>query len=203
MKKIVTIVGVFCCLGLGAAFSADSFEQIKKAMAEAGCNRFEFLSVVESDIFDTVDSTAGVACIARDGRYSVTIGTDQYLYDGEYLYSFSGINNQVTVERVDPRTVAGEEISFVTRLDEFFSTSQTSVPGQYRLVKTAGDAENLPDSMLVTITTEPLGLSRIEYYDLNDELNRIIFLSQRTDAECDSTRFLPVFPDSAEVIKLY
>ena len=111
---------LLCLAAYATSARGDSFDQIKQSMAEAGCNLFEFLSIVESDIFDVVDTTVGRAVIARDGRYSIEIGTDHYLYDLEFLYNYSRVHNQVTVERPNPDLILGEEVSFITRLDEFY-----------------------------------------------------------------------------------
>jgi len=78
--KISTAILVLICLFSGSGLSqADPLEELKKNMSEADCSRFEFISILESEIFDSVDSTLGSALIASDGRYRVTIGPDEYL----------------------------------------------------------------------------------------------------------------------------
>ncbi len=185
------------------AETEDDFDRIKSRLAGAGCVRLEFVSIIESEIFDLVDSTSGTACLASDGRYHVTLGPDSYLYDGRLLYSFSYENNQVLIETVGDTTDYGREITFVTRLDEFYETFSLPTRERYRLLLRPGIAGDLPDSMTVVISGDPPTIRRLEYYDINDEFNCIELLNQQLDATCADDDFTPAFPDSAETVKLF
>ena len=181
----------------------DYFDRIKSRLAGAGCVRLEFVSIIESEIFDLVDSVSGTACLASDGRYHVTLGPDSYLYDGRLLWSFSYENNQVLIETVGDTTDHAREITFVTRLDEFYETFSLPRGNRYRLLLRPGIAGDLPDSMTVLISGNPPVIRRLEYYDINDEFNRIELLSQQLDTICADDDFTPAFPDSAETVKLF
>jgi hypothetical protein len=121
------------------------------------------------------------------------------------LYSYSKPNNQVTIEQLDPRVTQSEEIAFITRLDDYYRT----LPGTdnaYRLMLVDSTARSLPDSMEVVLAQDASGNPRLdflEYFDINEDLNRIVFKSQTFAKECDSAGFEPNFPDSVEVIRLY
>jgi hypothetical protein len=204
MAKILATLTLVVLPTAGVILSAaDSFEKIKASMAEAACNRFEFLSIIESDVFDSVDTTAGNAYIARDGRYSIEIGTDRYLYDLEFLYSYSQTHAQATIEKADPHVALSEEVSYITRLDEFYRTFVVRRNSEYRLVKIDSTIRTMPDSMQLVLNRDGTGLTRIEYFDSNEDLNRIVFLSHEVLRECDEAVFEAVFPDSVETIKLY
>ena len=185
------------------AEAGDDFDRIKSRLAEAACVRLEFVSIIESEIFDLVDSTSGTACLASDGRYHVTLGPDSYLYDGRLLYSFSYENNQVLIETVGDTTDHGREITFVTRLDEFYETFSLPTRNRYWLLLRPGITGDLPDSMTVLISGEPPVIRRLEFYDINDEFNRIELLNQQLDTICADDDFTPAFPDSAETVKLF
>ena len=45
-------------------------------------------------------------------------------------------------------------------------------------------------------------VERLEYFDINDELNRVVFTSEQFDSVCKDSIFIPAFPDSAERIRL-
>ena len=181
----------------------DDFDRVKSRLAGAGCVRLEFASIIESEIFDLVDSTSGTACLASDGRYHVTLGPDSYLYDGRLLWSFSHENNQVLIETVGDTTGHGREITFVTRLDEFYDTFSLPTRNRYRLLLRPGITGDLPDSMTVVIDGDPPAIRRLEYYDINDEFNRIELLNQQLDSVCADDDFIPAFPDSVETVKLF
>jgi outer membrane lipoprotein-sorting protein len=203
MTKLLSMAMPLVFLAAGSTVGADRFEQIKKNFEKADCAHFAFLSLLESEIFERVDTAQGTAYIANDGRYRVTIGGDEYLYDSHLLYSYSRENNQVTVETVDTLSKASEQITFVTHLDDYYMTKAIVPDKEYRLDRKSKTAENIPDSMLVFLESDSLKLKSIEYYDINDELNRIIFTEQNTLPACDSTIFQPDFPDSVETINLW
>lgn len=183
--------------------AADRFETIKKDFAASSCTYFAFLSTIESSVFDQVDSAFGDAYIENNGKYHVRIGTDEYIYDRHHLYTWSRANNQVTVETADDGGAGTDQVSFVTRLDEFYTTRPVKTGTEYRLTRKAGLSQNLPDSLLVYLDSAAPKISQIEYRDINGEINRLRFSDQKTSLECDSSRFVPDFPDSVEVINLW
>jgi hypothetical protein len=205
MIKRISIFAVIAAGGMIASASAGPgpFKVLKKRMANAACCRFTFLSILDSEIFDEIDTTQGTALIANDGRYS--IGTDSYIDDGQYLYSYSQPNNQVTVEKVDPYLTPREEVSFITRLDDFFDTHPLSDDSLFLLLLRDSSYTNLPDSMTVhlVISNGKAKLASVEYRDINEDLNRIIFVNQEYLSACDEDAFRADFADSVEVIKLY
>lgn len=193
------VVGLFC---LSSAAGADQFDVIKADLAKAKCTRFEFLSIIESEVFDQTDSSFGTAYVAHDGRFSVTIGADQYLFDGSNVYSYSAENNQVVIEKAARKEEISREISFITRLDEFYETRTIKPDSSYRLVKKADVTGDIPDSVTVFIARDSLHLERLEYYDINEERTVIVILEQQTDSVCSETLFEPAFPDSVEKVRL-
>ncbi|MDH4156941.1 MAG: hypothetical protein OEW00_06680, partial [candidate division Zixibacteria bacterium] len=148
------------------------------------------------------DSTSGVALIAADGRYRVDINDDRYLYDARHLYSYSRENNQVVIEEPDSDFVFGNQISFITRLDEFYHSRIIEPDSDYWLVRKEAVRGNMPDSMTIRIEPEALKIRFIEYYDVNDELTRILIKKQETGLDCSPKNFEPAFPDSVERVRL-
>lgn len=187
---------------LSASAAVDRFDTIKEQLAQAACTRFEFVSIIESEIFDATDSATGTAYIARDGRFNVTLGEDRYLFDLRFLYSYSSENNQVVIEKVSDQAQVSREISFITRLDELYET-HTIQPGKsYRLLKKPGEKSDIPDSVTIFIAPDSLQLERLEYLDINEERNVIVIRKQQTGKDCDDGQFEPAFPDSVERIRL-
>ena len=189
-------------LSISGTALADTFDQIKQAYRKADCVKVTFLSVIESSIFDTVDSLSGRAVISSSGKYAVELGEDRYVFDGTDLYSYSHDNNQIVIERVDPEDRFGTEVSFITRLDEIYKTTILRPDSTYRLVKSAQGYINVPDSLVVTIDRQKGKIRAIEYFDVNEEKNRIVFKEQSVTGGCDSSTFVPEFPDSVERVRL-
>jgi len=181
--------------------AGDSFERIKGDLAGAKCVELEFIIILDSEVFDTVDSALGRAMLAHDGRYSVAIGEDKYIYDRQLLYSYSGEQKQVTVERIEGPSAAG--VSFLIRLDEYYSSTLIGGNREYRLIKEGTVIGNMPDSMVISIDVEARAIERIEYFDVNDDLNTVVITSQTLDNDCDSAQFIPGWPEGTQILRLY
>lgn len=202
MRRFSFLLGLVVCLGPSLGVRADSFDDIKARLGKAACNRFVFRSILNSSIFRQTDTTMGEAYIASDGRYRVTIGEDKYINDGRTLYSYSAAGNQVVEQKVDSTTAFSKEVSYLTRLDEFFKTSILKADSEYRLVKRTGRMQNLPDSMHLVINKKTLTIERFEYLDINDERVRIELLKQSSSESCTESLFETDFPDSVERVRL-
>ena len=201
MKKIPAIV-VACLALMNVGVEADGFDEVKQKLGRSGCHHFEFYSIIESDIFDQTDTALGTAHIASDGRYNITVADENYIYDLKCTYTYSESTGQVIVEKLDSSMPVGEEISFILKLDETYKTTAADDKKGYRLHKRHTGATAYPDSLYAEINDEKTELKLFEYFDVNEELNRVIFLRYDYDKQCDSTLFEPNYPDSAEVIRL-
>lgn len=184
----------------GISVQADNFDDLKEKLAQSRCSYFQFISVVESDIFDEVDSTAGTAYISSDGRYNITLGDEEYLFDSKHLYTYVKSNNQVIIE--PSKEQSNDDILFITKLDDFYKSYILSPDLSYRLIRKEGVEGDFPDSLIVDLVKDKQQLEQIRYIDVNDELNRIIFLNQEYSPDCIESRFEPNYPDSVEKVKL-
>lgn len=210
MKIVTFFLLLIALLGSGATRADDRFERIKTNLYDAACTEVGFLSILKSDIFDTEDTLEGTAWLAGDGRYYIAVGDDVYLFDGRCRYTYSRSNNQVVIERLDSSVTSSEEVTFLIRLDDYYTTQVLNPDTSYRLSRKPGDGPDIPDSMTVYLgEAGPAGsgeerpeIDRLEFYDINEDLNIIKLLHVRTVAECDRGHFMPAFPDSVERIKL-
>ncbi len=182
--------------------AAADFNKVKENLSHSACIHFEFLSTIDSKIFDVVDSAVGLAYIARDGRYYIEVGHDRYLFDGDTLYTYFGENNQVIIENPDSADLVADEISFVMKLDEWYDSKALKLKSRFRLVKKESVTGDMPDSMIITVEDKSPNIKLIEYFDVNGDLNRIEILKQESDSVCDDSRFRPNFPDSVEKVRL-
>ncbi len=183
---------------------SDAFSAIKDRLSQAACVEFEFLSMVEMDVFDVTDSAWGRAQIARDGRFYITVGGETYLYDAQYVYTYSQANNQLVIEPAPQNGSVGREISFVTQLDDLYETTTVETNNLYRLIKRDSVAAggDIPDSMEVGISADKQKLAVLRFYDINEDVNTIRVIEQITYDSCNSAMFTPDFPDSVETVRL-
>lgn len=203
MKRFLLAAGIAVLVG-AQAFCADPLKLVNQRSSEAVCIRLEFLSIIESEIFGTVDTTVGSADLAADGRFDIRLGSDRYLYDLERLYSYSADNNQVVIEPAEAGASVADEIRFLTQLEERYHARPSLKRGEYKLRRKEDDLQSdLPDSLEITINVEALIIEKVEYFDINDDLNRLIIGSQFFFDNCNAATFLPDFPDSVERVKLF
>jgi len=182
--------------------SADGFDNIKADLSTAGCVEFEFVSILESSVFDVVDSSFGKAVLSSDGRYRISINNDLYLFDLQKVYSYSADNNQVVIEIPNSDNPMGEEIGYITHLDVFFTSKTIKVNREYHLTKQTKGNPGIPDSLSVFIDTSNSRLEEIVYLDQNDDLSIIVIVNQVTNKTCDDNAFEADFPDSVDTVEL-
>ncbi len=197
-----TLLFLLCCLALGAGVRADGFQSIKDRFAAAPCVSIDFLSILHSEVFASVDTQNCSAYLARDGRYLVAIGTDVYLCDNHLQYSYSASNNQVVEQKADSSAGEARQLAYITRLDELYKTTILESDKVYKLTRREKSAGSLPDSMTVTIDKSKGRIVRIDYFDINDERVSIVLLGESVLKTCDDSKFVPNFPDSVETVKL-
>lgn len=201
-KLPIYLIAALLLFGLRIA-RPEPFDDIKADLAEAPGLHLYFLSLIESSVFESVDSFPGQVHICSDGRYLMLIGSDQYLFDGDDLYSYSAENNQVTIESMASDDPTGDQVTFIVRLDDYYETTRLLEPGEYLLVRKETSSDALPDSLTVILDSALAHMSQISYYDINEELNRILIDSINFLEQCDSTGLTPAFPDSVESVRLF
>jgi len=199
MKKILANI-IFIIIIISQPLFAGDFEDLVKELNKEGCHYFEFLSIIESDIFETIDTTNGSLYLSGDGRFRVEIGTDLYIADSVKLYSYSEENNQVVIE---PRTSGDDDqFSFISNFDIFYSSNRGDKDFEYMLIKKDNIINDHSDSLIITLDPTHNILKQMEYFDVNEDLNRIIFLKQDHGISCDQTKFEADFPDTVEKVRL-
>ena len=181
---------------------SDALEAVKAKFSNGDCSHFEFANIIESKIFGVIDTIHGSAYIAQDGRYNIEIGSDVFLYDGSLLYTYFLETNQLIIEKPDSGILVSDEISFVIKLDEWYDSKANS-KNSFALTKKEGVKGDIPDSLELITNIADSSIVEIRYIDINEDLNRVKFLSQKTDSSCSAKGFKPDFPDSVEKVKLY
>ncbi len=181
----------------------DPFDRIASDLSQADCIYVEFLHIVESAVFNDVDSMPGVAQFDNDGRYRIELPNDEFVCDGRLSYAYSIPNNQIVIERLGAGQTAGaHDLLFLAHLKEYYKVTPVISGRGYRLVKTLSKQSSLPDSMNAYLTGEPARLDRFEYLDINEDRNQLIITSLTTEHPCPDSLFVPSWPDSVDRVKL-
>ncbi len=194
----------FAALLIGLApvqAETDAFVRIKSQLSEAPCLSIKFYSIIVSEVFETTDTLVGTALFSKDGKYLISIGEDLYLNNLETVWSYSRENNQVVIEKVALNTDGADQFLFITRLDELYNSTILS-PDSLYLLTARGELEgDIPDSMTVIVDAGRDELIEMIYYDLNEELNRIVLLETEIRKACADTEFQMKLPDSVDVVR--
>jgi outer membrane lipoprotein-sorting protein len=192
----------FFIFSLAAIAADDKFESIKKDFTSAKLIRFEVAMATVSKVFDDVDSARGEILIADDGRYNARLNDDIYLFDGRCIWEISGVNRQATKQCLKEGEKFENRLFFIKELDKYFSTSVIKKDRQYQLLRNAGSDNALPDSLTVYLNKSGSNITRLEYYDLNGDLNRVYILDREFSDTVSENDFRINLPDSIEVITL-
>jgi len=163
---------------------------------------FGVLITVESKVFDDIDSAYGQIILAEDGRYRAEINGDIYLNDGNSNWEYSAENNQATQKIIRAGEIPDDRLTFFKDIDSFYNTSVIKKDFIYRLTKLDTADTALPDSMTVFLDENRLQISKIEYYDLNDDLNCIYIIEESYEDKIRKDLFELSLPDSVEIISL-
>jgi outer membrane lipoprotein-sorting protein len=198
LRLMIWIAAAFFLAAISAP--GGEFDRIKNKYASAGMIELEIKIFIKSEVFDDIDTTYGSVLIARDGRYLADIGDDIYLFDGRCSWEYSSENNQATKRCLKDDETWEHSFSFLRDLDRFYKSFDSTDDSLYRMMKVKKTESNLPDTLTVHLNDS--GLTSIEYFDLNGDLNQVFILGQAFSDTLDSTRFIFNLPDSAEVISL-
>ena len=206
---ILSKLFVLLCVGLCALTFASShsgelslFDEIKDRLNSAPQTKMSFLNLVVSDVFETTDTTRGEIVFTSDGLYSTIIGPDHYIFDGRCLWEYSALYNQATKNCVQPGQPVDESFLFFLRLDRDYLTHERIADSIYALTAREGTESGAPDSMVVVINPELKRIVEFSYYDINEELNRILVLEEISFETADSSLFKANFPDSTEIVNI-
>lgn len=197
MKKLLLYILLG---GISISVKADNFDKLKEKLSKTPCISFELLSVIESDIFETVDTTYSEAIISMDGRYSIKAGDEEYNFDRNLYYTYSKSNNQLIIEK--SYSESNDNVIFLTKLDELYKSYILTPDLKYKLVKVDSIESDSPDSLIIELQKKKADIKQIQFYDINEDLNILIFLEQNYLSTCNDSIFTPVYPDSVDVVKL-
>jgi outer membrane lipoprotein-sorting protein len=195
------LVGLLIFVEIGIP-AADRFDQIKNEYSSARMVHFDVVMVTISKIFDQTDSSSGEISIADDGRYYARVGGDIYLFDGRCIWEVSTENNQATKQCLKDGEKFENRLFFMKNLDDYFRSNAVHKNSIYHLIRNKNSINSLPDSMTIFLGGAQNRLLRIEYYDLNGDLNRIYISDDKLSDSINDQIFQIKLPDSTEVITL-
>jgi outer membrane lipoprotein-sorting protein len=197
----VTIYGLFsgCLL---AENHSDRFDEIKKGLSDARLVDFEVAATIDSKVFDQTDSSNGQITIADDGRYFARMNDDIYLFDGKCIWEISLENKQATKQCLKDGESFENRLFFLKNLDQYYATSPIKKGKEYFLRRIDKESNSLPDSIKIYLDNSGKKLSRLEYFDLNGDINRVHIIKETISDSIIARRFEINLPDSIEIINI-
>lgn len=187
---------------ISAEKKADPMDRLTEELRSAGCISIDFVSIVTSDIFESVDSVSGTANLARDGRFHVRLGDDWFVQDSASLTSYNSNQHQVTIEQRPPDSSHAHEVTFLTRLDQWFDSRILQSQKQYHLRRKRTAPASLPDSLSVWLSNDRKRLERFTFRDENGDVHTIVIQQMHLSATCKTGQFLPAIPAGADIVRL-
>jgi len=197
----ILIIGLVCLIAV-RAHTDDKFRLIKNNINSAAIVQLDVLITVKSKVFNDTDSATGEILLADDGRYRLLLNDDIYLNDGEYNWEYSAENNQATKRAFKEGEILDNRLGFFKNIDSYYFTNVVKKDSEYYLSKIDDTDNALPDDMTIYLKKDKDEILKIEYYDLNDDLNCIYINSQNCLNSIKKNSFEISLPDSTEIISL-
>ncbi|MCP4703954.1 MAG: hypothetical protein GY865_05035 [candidate division Zixibacteria bacterium] len=197
----ILIIGLVCLTAINVN-SEDKFNLIKNRINSSAVVQLDVLITIESKVFNDIDSAFGKIILAKDGRYQAVINNDIYLNDGKYNWEYSAENNQATKRVIKEEEVVDNRLAFFKDIDSYYNTKVIQQDLEYKLFKLDKTDDALPDAMKIILSHKKDHISKIEYYDLNDDLNCIYITEQFIFDKIENNLFEINLPDSTEIILL-
>ncbi|SYZ73263.1 exported hypothetical protein [Candidatus Zixiibacteriota bacterium] len=185
-----------------AAGQKNKFDTIKSELASAREVKLKVAVAVTSKIFKDVDSSNGEIAIADDGRYFAQMGRDIYLFDGKCTWEISLEYRQATKRCLKDGEKFENRLVFIKNLDEYYEPHPIRKDLIYLLTRKDSDDSPMPDSLTIFLDKSADRIARLEYFDLNGDLNRVYILSERPNPAITDSLYHFNRPDSMEVITL-
>lgn len=154
----------------GGALGGDcpAIQQLRRMHREKPFISLDFIQVIHSDVFETVDTLTGTLRAGHDGRFRLTMPGQEVVSNGILYWSYSVENQQVLVDSVadlgswNPLTLLYDpERVYQCR-------SQETVGGLYELELEAIDSFVVPQSFILRVDRGGLSPKSLSYYDDND-----------------------------------
>jgi hypothetical protein len=161
-----------------------------------------FRHILSSEFFGTSDTVVGSIVFAADGRYVTELGPDVYLFDGSCLWEYSKLYAQASRNCLKPGQRLDDSFLFFRHFNEYYQVKVIQPDSVYQLAILEDFKGRAPDSMTVTLSPSVRRIISMEYYDINEELNRILLGDESKVDTVDSLLFVPGFPDSTEIIEI-
>lgn len=190
------------CLIVPNAFAYDKFEIIKSRLDSAAIVRLDLIITIESKIFEEIDTALGRIYFSENGQYYAKINDDIYLFDGTYNWEFSSENNQATKQKLGLTEQPDNRLSFFKDIDKYYKSTAMEPDRKYKLVKLNETNDALLDSLTIFLNKKGSAISRLEYLDMNGDLNKVYITEEEFLNQPDSNLFKIDLPDSVEIISL-
>ncbi len=182
--------------------SPSLFESLAEQYNSNPQTVIEFKHIVVSDFFGTADTIDGTITFAADGRYRTKLGEDEFLFDGQCLWEYSAIYAQASRNCLKPGQRLDDSFLFFRHFHDYYTVRTTLPDSIYQLSILKEYQGKAPDSLTVTLSPQKKRIVAMEYFDINDEINRILIGSESKSQTVDSLLYQPTFPDSTEIIEI-
>jgi len=183
----------------------EALVQLEERYNRRGPITFTFHKETVSAVFGDESKQEGRVWFDPAGRFRVEAENETFILNGDTLWHWVPAYSQVTVRILDSGSRAGLPLDFLWALRRDFlpvDCRKDTLNGQVFLkVRTvAKTATAAIQRLTVWINLPQFLVEQAEYIDYNDDRVRLRFSSVKKDTDSGNVRYLPQFPDSAEVI---
>lgn len=187
------------------ANSAAECPVFEKAINKYQSNMYytmEFMQLIHSDIFKSVDTLSGSIDVCSDGRFHLTMPNQVLVSNGTILWNYAIDNEQVIIDSISRNDIWNPVMLFFNPREYYKCISEACDGSKTEFSLIAYDSLISPGEFQLTVKSEDFIPSRITYFDENDSrieisINDFIFISNLSDS---TFHFVP--PTGIEIIKM-
>jgi outer membrane lipoprotein-sorting protein len=190
MNKPASVAASLVVVLLCGAFALGECPEMAKMKELYHQKRYislEFLQIIRSDVFETVDTVAGTLWAGWEGRFRLTTPDQVLVSNGALYWSYSVENQQVLVDSVD-ELGSWNPLTLLYDPEQVYACrDQNKKGGAIEFAMAAIDTLTAPAKFTLTVTPGTFEPRSLVYFDDNDS---------RIDIRITKFARLNVLPDS-------
>lgn len=199
MAMIFLLYGLNICM---AAEKCPDIAGLRASFQQENYITLDFLQIIDSDIFESVDSLTGNLRAGKEGRFRLEMPGQTLVSNGILYWSYSAENNQVLID-----SVAGlgewNPLTLLYNPEEIYCCmNESKNKNTFEFEMSATDSLTEPQVFILRVTKKDFIPKNLIYYDDNDSRIEVIIENFERNESLPDSLFIFHAPAGVEVIRM-
>jgi len=167
--RIVVIVAIFvAAVSFAGSDSCPDISRLREYYQEEGYISLEFVQLIHSDIFETVDTLSGSVHAGFEGRFRLSMPDQILVSNGVLYWSYSAENQQVLIDSV-AELGSWNPLTLLYDPEQVYRCENQSAAGDtIAFDMIAADSGIVPTEFTMVVERGTYRPERLVYFDDND-----------------------------------